>query len=211
MNYHLSFLDDARRVQDVWTADFETEHTAICWMWIVGMAWALKRDWSVMELWCRRCCAGRVAACPRASSDNKECCIARIPARVLSPSSKSERQQPRATPIILVVEHDNAIAASYENMIRDTGYSVGASWPDSASAGKWLSAHSPDAAILDVKLQDKLCIELAEKLFAREIPLLVISSYSAGTPGVNRIFRSAPWLEKPVTPSGLHLALRSIL
>jgi hypothetical protein len=38
-----------------------------------------------------------------------------------------------------------------------------------------------------------------------------VSGYSAGTPGLNRIFRSVPWLEKPVTTAGLHLALRSIL
>jgi len=68
-----------------------------------------------------------------------------------------------------------------------------------------------DAAILDVKLQDKSCVELAKKLSEREIPFLAVSGYSAGTPGLNRIFRSVPWLEKPVTTAGLHLALRSIL
>ena len=65
VNFCLSFLDDTGRVQDEWKANFETEHTAICWMWMVGGVWALKHDWSVMELWCRRCCAARVATCPR--------------------------------------------------------------------------------------------------------------------------------------------------
>ena len=50
MNFHLSFSDDTRRVQEVWEADFETEHTATCWMWMVGGVWALKQNWSVMEL-----------------------------------------------------------------------------------------------------------------------------------------------------------------
>jgi CheY-like chemotaxis protein len=211
VNFCLSFLDYTGRVQDEWKANFETEHTAICWMWMVGGVWALKHDWSVMELWCRRCCTGRVATCPRASPGSKECCIARVPARVLRPSNKSERQQLRATPIILIVERDDVSAASHESIVLDAGFSVGASWSNCASAEKWLSAHSPDAAILDVKLQDKSCIELANKLSAREIPFLAVSGYSADTPGVNRIFRSAPWLEKPVTSAGLHLALRSIL
>ena len=79
------------------------------------------------------------------------------------------------------------------------------------SAGKWLSAHNPDAAILDVKLQDKSCVELAKKLTVREIPFLAMSDYSADTPGINRIFGSAPWLAKPVTSAGLQLALRSLL
>jgi DNA-binding response OmpR family regulator len=64
----------------------------------------------------------------------------------------------------------------------------------SASAGKWLSAHNPDAAIIDVKWQDKSCVELAKKLSAREIPFLAVSGYPADTPGVNRIFRPVPWL-----------------
>jgi CheY-like chemotaxis protein len=211
VNFCLSFLDDTGRLQDEWKANFETEHTAICWMWMVGGVWALKHDWTTMELWCRRCSGGRVAMCPRASCGSKECCIARVPARVLRPSSKSERPQPRATPLILIVERDDVSAATHESIVLGAGFSVGASWSNYASAERWLSAHSPDAAILDVKLQDKSCVELANKLSAREIPFLAVSGYSAGMPGVNRIFRSAPWLEKPVTSAGLHLALRSIL
>jgi hypothetical protein len=211
MNFNLSFSDSAERVQDVWEANFEAEHTAICWMWMVGGVWALKRDWSTMELTCGRCSAIPIAACPRASTVNKECCIARVPAEVLRPSSKSERRQPRTIPIVLIVEQDDEIATSYESTVLDAGFCVGACWPDYASAGKWLSAHTPDTAILDVKPQDKTCVALAEKLSAREIPFLALSNYPAGTPGLNRIFQSVPWLEKPVTPTGLQLALRSIL
>jgi hypothetical protein len=64
-------------------------------------------------------------------------------------------------------------------MVLDAGYSVGASWSNYISAGKWLSAHSPDAAILDVKLQDRFCIALVKKLTAREIPFLAVSGCSA--------------------------------
>ncbi len=211
MNFHLSFLDDAQRVKEVWKADFENEHTAICWMWMVGGVCALKHDWSMMELSCRRCSKSRVADCPRISLGTEECCIARVPARVLRPSAKSERPQPRARPHILVVERDDAVANLHERMILDAGFSVGASWSNYASAGTWLSTHSPDAAILDVKLQDKSCVDLAKKLSEREIPFLAVSGFSSSTPGLNQIFRSIPWLEKPVTSAGLHLALRSIL
>lgn len=211
LNFHLLFLNEARHVQEVWKADFESEHTAICWMWIVGGVRALKHDWSVMELWCRRCCEERVPTCPRTAPVSGECCIARIPARDLRPSSKSERPQPRARPLILIVERNDRLATSYESMIRDAGFSVGASWSNFASAGKWLSAHSPDAAIIGVDLQDKTCIDLAKKLAEREIPYLVVSGFPADAPGINRIFRSVPWLAKPVTPAGLQLALQSIL
>lgn len=211
MNYQLSFLDGDRRIQDEWKADFETEHSAICWMWIVAGVRALKLDWTTFELRCLRCCPNRVVGCPRATSDNKSCCIARIPAHILRPSYKSERPQPREVPIILMVERDDATAASQEIIMRDTGYSLGACWSNYASAGQWLSAHTPDAAVIDVKLQDKSCVALAKKLSAREIPFLAVSRHSADTPGIDRIFQSVPWLEKPVTSASLHLALRSIL
>jgi two-component SAPR family response regulator len=109
------------------------------------------------------------------------------------------------------VKRDDGIAASDGSVSLDIGFSVAASWSNYASAGKWLSANSPDAAILDVSVQDKSCSELAKMLSAREIPFIAIASYSADTSGVNQVFRSAPWLQKPVTSAGLQLALRSIL
>jgi len=145
---------------------------------MVGGVRALKHDWSTMELMCRRCSAGQVADCPRVSCGTEECCIARVPARVLRPTSKAERPQPRARPLILIVERDDVTATSHESIVLDAGFSVGASWSNYASAGKWLSAHSPDAAILDVKLQDQSCVELAKKLSEREIPFLAVSGYS---------------------------------
>jgi len=211
VNFRLSFLDDERRVKEVWEADFVAEHTAICWMWMVGGVRALKHDWSTMELVCKRCRAGRVADCTRVCCGTPECCIARVPARVLQQTNKAERPQPRPQPLILVVEGNDDIADAHERMIVDAGFSVGASWSNYASAEKWLSAHQPDAAILDVKLQDKSCADLAAKLSEREIPFLAVSEFSANTPGANQIFKSAPWLEKPVTSASLHLALRSIL
>jgi CheY-like chemotaxis protein len=146
-----------------------------------------------MELWCRRCCAGPVKECPRAPPGSEDCCIARVPASVLRQSGKSEQ---------LIVERDEFIATSHESMILDAGYSVGASWPDCASAGKWLSAHNPDAAIIDVNLQDRSCVELAKKLFVREIPFLAVSGYPADTPGVNRIFRSVLGWKSPSPQPG---------
>jgi hypothetical protein len=51
MNYHLSFLDDDRRVQDVREGVFETDDTAKRWMRIVGEAWARDYECALMEFW----------------------------------------------------------------------------------------------------------------------------------------------------------------
>ena len=211
MTYQLSFLDDAQGTRDIWNADIESEHLAICWMWIIGDVWAQKQDWSVMELRCRRCCAGEVRDCPRSIYLDNECFIARVPARDPRSASQSERPQPRTRPIILIVEQDGAAATSYEDSIQCAGYFVGASCPDIASATNWLSTQGPDAAIIDVKVQDESCVALARRLMRREIPFLVVSEHPADTPGIHGIFRSVPWLRKPLTSAGLQLALKSLL
>jgi CheY-like chemotaxis protein len=208
MNYHLSFLDDVRRAQDVWEADFGTEHPAISWMWIAGSVWAQRADWSTMELWCRRCSASR-APCPRIPSAKGDCCIARIPASALGGVAQPERSH-RARPIILILEHDAFTAILHEGVLLAGGCSV-ASFANCASAEMWLGTNSPDAAVIDVKPGDKGCTELAQKLLQREIPFLAVSNYSNSSPGVHRIFRPVPWFEKPLTSAGLQLALRSIL
>jgi glutaredoxin len=179
-------------------------------MWIVGGVWALKKDWSVMELTCQRCHSRPDTFCPRYPAGAAECLIARIPARELRPFSKPGRPQPRARPIILIAGQDEAGAASHEHTIVGA-LALGASLPDCVSAGKWLNAHSPDAAIIDVDTHDKSCTDLARKLTAREIPFIVISGHTADVPGLHRLFRPVPWLGKPVTSASLQLALRSIL
>ncbi|MBO0734142.1 MAG: hypothetical protein J2P49_07475 [Methylocapsa sp.] len=211
MNYKLSFLDETGHAQDVWQAGFEAEHTAVCWMWIVGGAWALRRDWSVMELTCQRCQALPDTVCPRYSSDATECAIARMPARDLQPFDKAGHAQPRARPIVLIAGQDEAGAASHIGTVLDAGMAPAAPLPDCASAVKWLNAHGPDAAIIDVDPGDKSCVDLARKLTAREIPFIAISGHSANTPGLHRLFKPVPWLVKPVSSAGLQLALRSIL
>jgi hypothetical protein len=208
MNYQLSFLNDAGQVQDVFEANFESENNAMCWMWIAGGVWAIYSNWSGMELWCRRCRAGRVP-CPRAPSGNGDCCIARVPASALGQAQEPEARH-RARPIILVLERDAFTAILHEGMLTAAGWSV-ASFPDYPSAQKWLSANSPDAAVIDVTPRDKGCSELAKKLSQREIPFLAVSNYSAAAPDLDRIFRTIPWFEKPITSASLQLALRSIL
>jgi hypothetical protein len=51
MNYHLSFLDDDGRVQDVREGVFEADDTAKRWMRIVGEAWARDYECALMEFW----------------------------------------------------------------------------------------------------------------------------------------------------------------
>jgi len=108
-------------------------------------------------------------------------------------------------------EDNPLIVESYEDVVTDAGLSVGGSFFSSKSAEEWLSVHNPDVAILDVTLQDGSSARLAKKLCGREIPFLVVSGCSAESEDIDEIFKSALWLEKPVTTTALESALRSLI
>jgi two-component system, response regulator PdtaR len=190
MNYQLSFLDDAGRIREIREANFETEHEAMCWMWIASGVRALDDDWSVVEL------------------RSKERCAARVPAKSLKHASNGRH---RTKHRVMIVDSDGFADIDYEGLVRTAGYSVAEYFFDNVSAEKWLSTHSPDAAVIEVRLGDQSCIALAQKLAERGIPFLVVSNHSADLPAVDRIFQSVPWFEKPVTSTGLRLALSCML
>jgi two-component system, response regulator PdtaR len=113
----------------------------------------------------------------------------------------------RAKHRVMIVDSDAFAGIDYEDLVRAAGYSVAEFFFDNVSAGKWLSTHTPGAAIIEVRLGDKSCVALAQKLAERKIPFLVVSRHSADWPGVDRIVRPVPWCEKPITSAGLRLAL----
>jgi DNA-binding response OmpR family regulator len=117
----------------------------------------------------------------------------------------------RARPTVMIAEDNPLIVESYEDAVTDAGLSVAGSFLSCKSAEDWLSVHAPDVAILDIALQDGNSAELAKKLCGRKIPFLVVSGYSAESDGIDDIFKSAPWLEKPVTATALETALRNLI
>ena len=68
---------------------------------------------------------------------------------------------------------------------------------------------TPDAAILDVKLQDGPSIAIALALRERSVPFVVCSGHRRSD--VPRAFADAPWVEKPATPTEVLSALRPVL
>jgi DNA-binding response OmpR family regulator len=114
-------------------------------------------------------------------------------------------------PTVLIVEDEPFVSMLYEEIITDAGLSVGGSFASCESAEEWLSLHDPDVAIIDIKLQDGNSAELAKKLRGRKIPFLVVSGYPAESDGIDEIFKSAPWVAKPVTVASLQLALRTLV
>jgi DNA-binding response OmpR family regulator len=117
----------------------------------------------------------------------------------------------RASPTVLIAEDNPLIAASYEDILTDAGLSVGGSFLSCESAEEWLNVHNPDLAIIDIMLQDGSSSELAKKLCGRDIPFLVVTGYYVESEDIDNVFKSAPWLEKPVSSAALEFALRSLI
>ena len=68
---------------------------------------------------------------------------------------------------------------------------------------------TPDAAILDVKLQDGPSLAIALTLRERSVPFVVCSGHRRSD--VPPAFADAPWVEKPATPTEVLAALRPVL
>jgi len=117
----------------------------------------------------------------------------------------------RTRPIVLIVDDEPLISTLYEEIVIDAGLSVGGTSASCESAEEWLNVHDPDLAIIDITLQDGNSVELAKKLCGRKIPFLVVSGYPAESDGIDEIFKSAPWVVKPVTPASLQSALQSLI
>ena len=115
----------------------------------------------------------------------------------------------RIRPIVLIVEDEAFVARSYADTVINTGASVGGPFPSCEAAEDWLGSHSPDVAILDITHGNSA--QLAKKLCGREIPFVVVSGCSADSVGIDQIFKSAPWLEKPFASKALKSALRTMM
>jgi DNA-binding response OmpR family regulator len=96
----------------------------------------------------------------------------------------------------LIVEDQVLIAMSLEAYLEDVGYELAGPFRSNAEALAWLDTSTPDLAILDYKLNDGFCIDLARTLRARGVPFVIYSGDRLA-PGRSPEFEGAPWIEKP--------------
>ena len=96
----------------------------------------------------------------------------------------------------LIVEDQVLIAMSLEAYLEDVGYELAGPFRSNAEALAWLDGSTPDLAILDYKLHDGLCIDLARMLRKRDVPFVIYSG-DRQMAGMPEEFDGAPWIEKP--------------
>jgi DNA-binding NtrC family response regulator len=105
-------------------------------------------------------------------------------------------------PCCLVAEDQALIALALEASLEDGG--IGIAWPfgSCAEALAWVERQTPELAILDYKLQDGPCTDLAKALLWRGVPVIIYSGCPHG-PDTPSELRDVIWLEKPVDPASL--------
>jgi DNA-binding response OmpR family regulator len=96
----------------------------------------------------------------------------------------------------LIVEDQVLIAMSLEAYLEDVGYELAGPFRSNAEALAWLEDSTPDLAILDYKLNDGLCVDLARILKGRGVPFVIYSGDRQASV-MPPEFEDAPWIEKP--------------
>jgi len=109
---------------------------------------------------------------------------------------------------VLIVEDEMLISMLLEDMLVDLGHVVVGIVPRVEEALLAVEKDDFDVAILDVHLNGKSALPVAEALAARKRPFVFATGY--GARGLPEQFRSRPTLQKPFAREDLDRVLRSL-
>ena len=112
----------------------------------------------------------------------------------------------RRLPSCLIVEDQALIGMALEADLEDAGLRPSEPLRSKAAALAWLAVETPDLAILDFRLTDGDCTDVATELTRRRVPLVFYSGCPQ-EPGLPLELRHAPWIEKPCERTALLAAL----
>jgi len=105
-------------------------------------------------------------------------------------------------PCCLIAEDQALIALALEAALEDAGIEIAGPFGSCVAASAWVERHTPELAVLDFKLPDGPCTDLAKTLLGRGVPIIITSGCPHG-PETPSELREVIWLEKPVDPASL--------
>ena len=103
--------------------------------------------------------------------------------------------QDSAKASVFIVEDEAMIRMMVVDMLEDLGYSVAAEAGDIDAALQLVATTSFDIAILDVNVNGRTIVPVAEALIARKLPFVFATGY--GSHGLPEQFANTPTLQKP--------------
>ena len=119
-------------------------------------------------------------------------------------------QQKPARPCCLIAEDQALIGMSLEAYLGDMGFAVAGPFATQGDALAWLATNEPNLAILDYRLGEGTCADIARELNARGVPVIVYSGMPRGV-DVPPELQAACWLVKPVPRSTLLKVVMELL
>jgi DNA-binding response OmpR family regulator len=111
---------------------------------------------------------------------------------------------------ILLVDDEALVALHAEDVLGDAGYEVVGPAHRLGDALSLLDKEPFDAAVLDVNLAGEYVWPVAEQLFARKIPFVLLTGFGKGLK-LPRCCARAPRLSKPLRADELIDALKGVL
>ena len=103
----------------------------------------------------------------------------------------------RASPRVLVLQNELLSNLPLAASIARAGFDVIGPFDRVSQSYEWIENERPDAAVLDIALQDGISFSLATELVRRRIPFLFYTSW--GDPELIPLeFREMPFLERPI-------------
>ena len=115
-----------------------------------------------------------------------------------------------ARPCCLIAEDQALIGMSLEAYLEEMGFDIAGPFTAQKQALEWLASNAPSLAILDYKLGEGTCAEIARELNARNVPIIVYSGAKRGA-DVPPELQAACWLEKPAPRSALLKVVTGLL
>jgi len=109
---------------------------------------------------------------------------------------------------ILVVEDEFFVALLLEQELRSAGCSIVGPFADLASATKASRKEEFALALLDINLNGEMVYPLADELFGRNVPFVLLSGY--GPSNLPERFRAAPSITKPYDSNLLIREIRQL-
>lgn len=106
---------------------------------------------------------------------------------------------------VLILEDEPLIALDHDLHVGRAGFTQITIFSSCAAAHEWLRSHVPTVALLDVRLRDGPCPDIATLLKNKSVPFVVCSGSSMED--ADLAFRHGIWVTKPCLPDDLIAAL----
>jgi DNA-binding response OmpR family regulator len=110
----------------------------------------------------------------------------------------------------LVVEDQPLVGLELEAFLEAIGLQIVGPFASTENALAWTRSETPDVALLDFKLADGYCTEIARTLLLRGVPVVCYSGYPRGT-GTSPELQDVTWIAKPVNLAKLRDVLVNLV